>query len=167
MNDMSRMQQDRTQRSSARMKHGRDAQGRRRRAEAGLQFAMIMGSTLAAASAQTLLLNSLKAQLKKAGLVVDASTIISTGSYADRGGAFGAAVDEVQKGVQQGARIDVPLLQPLERLRCLARVPCSGCRSKRRKGRLMENRRRKMGRSCKPAQADGSEKLPFPGCMIP
>jgi hypothetical protein len=35
MNDMGRMQQDRAQRSSARTRQGRDAQGRRRRAEAG------------------------------------------------------------------------------------------------------------------------------------
>src|SRR2546423_4212141 len=35
MNDMGGMQQDRTQRSSARTRQGRDAQGRRRRAEAG------------------------------------------------------------------------------------------------------------------------------------
>ena len=35
MNDMGGMKQDRTQRSSARTRQGRDAQGRRRRAEAG------------------------------------------------------------------------------------------------------------------------------------
>ena len=38
MNDMGRMQQNRTQRSRARTRQGRDAQGRRQRAEAGVRL---------------------------------------------------------------------------------------------------------------------------------
>lgn len=62
-----------------------------------LQFAMVMGSTLAAASAQTLLLNSLKTQLKKAGLAVDASTIISTGATQIEAGLSGQQLMRFRK----------------------------------------------------------------------
>jgi hypothetical protein len=62
-----------------------------------LQFAMVMGSTLAAASAQTLLLNSFKAQLKKVGLVVDASTIISTGATQIEAGLSGQQLMRFRK----------------------------------------------------------------------